>query len=77
MALISRLDVMQHALDAQRKDEQERIEEAGGFVRHGRLQGIISVSRALGSAECVACPCTHTYHYEVRSVPVTDFHSAP
>ena len=30
------------------QDEEQRIKRAGGFVEHGRAQGIISVSRAIG-----------------------------
>ncbi len=53
-------------------DEIKRIEELGGFVRNGRVQGQLAVSRALGDANFAPFISCEPY---LRSAPVTEDHT--
>ena len=53
-------------------DEIKRIEELGGFVRNGRVQGQLAVSRALGDANFAPFISSEPY---LRSAPVTEDHT--
>ena len=41
---------------ASRKDEQERIKSAGGYIVFGRVLGRLAVTRAFGDFECKQIP---------------------
>ncbi len=53
-------------------DEIKRIEELGGFVRNGRVQGQLAVSRALGDANFAPFISCEPY---LRSAAVTEDHT--